>query len=107
MRLRDSSKASFWRHHVMKYKASGQTRIEYCRHHGLKVDQLAYRIGQYNRDEPSESNGFAQVVVAESPSINHTGCARLIVSSGVVIEFSAGTDPGWIARLVLAVGGRS
>ena len=99
------SKATFWRQHVAKYRASGQSRADYCRQHGLKLHQLAYHVGVRNKQAPIGESAFAQVVVA-SPPMPHASTARLLVGGGVAVEFDSGCDPTWVARLVAAVGGR-
>lgn len=105
MASKRSSKAAFWWRHVTKFKASGQSRAEYCRERGLKIHQLAYHIGVHNKQAGRDQSPFAQVVVADVPSTHRGGSARLVTPSGVAVEFDAGADPAWIARLVVAVGG--
>ncbi len=106
MASRISRRAAFWRQHIAKYQASGESRVEYCRRHGLKVHQLAYQVGLHNKATPEEQSSFAQVVLADAPQAARRSGARLVVGSDVAIEFDSGTDPAWVARLVAAVGGR-
>lgn len=106
MASKNSGKAAFWREHVVRYKASGQTRVEYCRKHGLMFHQLAYQIGLHNKRTPDEQSSFSQVVLADAPTTGYRSGARLLVGGGLTVEFDTGTDPAWVARLVTAVGGR-
>lgn len=104
MSSKRSTKSTFWQQHVLKYKASGQSRPVYCRRHGLKLHQLAYYVCIYNKKLASQEGGFARVVVAEPAGpASH---ARLMISGGMSLEFDSGADPAWVARLIAAVGGR-
>lgn len=105
MATKRSSKATFWWRHVTKYKASGQSRAEYCREHRLKIHQLAYHVRQLNKQVGRDQNPFAKVKVADTPSVHRSAAARLVLVNGVAVEFENGADPAWIARLVAAVGG--
>lgn len=105
MASKKSGSTVFWRQHISKYRASGQTRAEYCRQHGIKLHQLAYQVVQHNKMGPEES-GFAKVAVTDAPVAPCRSGARLLVGGGIAVEFDAGTDPAWVARLVAAVGGR-
>ena len=105
MASKKSDKAVFWRQHISKYRASGQTRAAYCRQHGLKLHRLAYHVGKQSKVGLSGSS-FAEVAIADVPVQTGRGGARLLVGGGVAVEFDAGTDPAWVARLVAAVGGR-
>lgn len=105
MASKNSSKGAFWREHVLKYKASGLRRSEYCRKHGLGLHQLAYQVGLYNKGSAAEPSSFAKVLVAEPPAAPRQTGARLLLGGGMAIEFDAGSDPDWVARFIAAVGG--
>lgn len=105
MASKSSGKAAFWWRHITRYKASGQSRAEYCRKHGLKIHQLAYHVGVHNKLAGTDQSSFAEVVVADVPSTHRGTAARLVMAGGAALEFEAGADPAWIAGLIAAVGG--
>jgi len=69
-------KREYWKNHVQKWRASGQTSSDYCQQHQLKRHQLVYWMRIFS-DTPvtqgqkakSQANGFVKVQVVQ-PSIS-------------------------------------
>ena len=107
MATRNSDQTIQWQEHLDKYKASGQSRRAYCRDHGLKLHQLAYRLDRLRTKPASKTSAFVRVVTASAVApVPNRFAARLIFGGGIALELDSGMDPAWLARLVAHVGGR-
>ena len=110
MVLTQSEQATFWQDHLEKYRASGLSRPAYCKEHGLKIHHLVYQLKQHKpggKRPVAKGGAFAKAVAAKVPPAApaKAGGARLVISSGVVLEFQPSTDPRWIARVLGELGG--
>ena len=92
-----------WIEHLKQWRQSGRSRLEYCREHGVKDHQLRYWAGRLAAASKSSRPSFVKAVTAASPIPPTSGAARLLLPTGVVIEFSAATDPAWIVRVAQEV----
>ncbi len=96
--------------HIEGWRQSDLTRPDYCRQHSIKLNQLTFWQQQHrksgNNQKRNTSAPFARVAISKkSPTTPLLGAARLIVAGGITIELESGSDPAWVAQLVLAIGG--
>jgi hypothetical protein len=108
MVIKNGDRKMFWQRHVAAFRASGQTRVAYCREQGLKVHQLGYRLDRTGMGSSVGKSAFARVVATETAArvVVKGAAARFSFGGGVALELDTGTDPAWIARLIAHVGGR-
>ncbi len=106
--IKKGERKMFWHRHVSAFRASGQTRVAYCREHGLKAHQLDYRLNRAGKRVSASKSAFARVITAEvpAPAVPKAAAVRLCFRDGMVLELEAGIDPAWIARLIAHIRGR-
>jgi hypothetical protein len=105
MATKHSDKTAFWQQHLATYRASGLSRVEYCREHGLKVHQLGYQLDRAGKTAKAKvKSAFARVVVPKQATTQQHG-ARLVFGRGIALELDRDADATWIAKVIAAVGG--
>jgi hypothetical protein len=106
MAIKNSDKAAFWQQHLADFRASGLSRVTYCREHGLKVHQLGYQLDRAgNAAKAKAKSAFARVALPKVAARAEQRAARLVFGGGICLELDGGADAAWIAELVAAVGG--
>jgi hypothetical protein len=100
---------AYWEEHVKALAASGLSRAEYCRQHGLRYKQLYCWQGRLST-AGTKSKAFvrakpAPVVKAVAAASRSLSGARLVTKTGAALEFEASTDPRWLARVIAELGG--
>ena len=108
MVMKSPDQSAIWQQHLDKFRASGLSRVAYCREKGLKVHQLAYQLDRSGKTKEPGKAAFARVVVPEPTlaAATRAPTARLCFGGGVALELDSGADPAWIAQLIVHVGGR-
>jgi hypothetical protein len=100
-----TEKQKFWLEHVQACGRSGQSMRTYAEANGLSVSafytwkKTLRRKGALSGSPSDESPLFLKAVVADY----RLGRARVLLPSGVTLEFDSGTDPLWVGALVMAM----
>ena len=106
----------YWRVHVEAWRASGQSRAEYCAAHGLSrktVGWWAWRLDRQGRPAPADAAGhFLPVEIAEVPDPDEGGAvpegddARIEIAlpDGVRVRVGRGVDGAALRRVLAALG---
>jgi hypothetical protein len=99
MKLKRDEIQSMWVERLKNWRQSGLTRFEFCRDNGIKDHQFRYWASRLTTDA-TVPPAFAKAVVETAPaSASYQGAVRLVMVSGVVVEFSSGSEPSWIGRV--------
>lgn len=92
---------------IADYKASGQTRREYCERHGIPITTLDYHI-RHLRMSRTPANLLPVIVAAASkgaaPETQGERGFALVLSNGRRIETDWGFDEHQLARLIRIAG---
>lgn len=91
-----------WEARLADYRASGLSKVKWCKDHGVNVKQLYYWLNRFRDAEahPEMPAQWAQVTVAE-PGVP---AAALAVRVGnAVIEVRSGFDPELLTNVVRAL----
>lgn len=108
MAVKESDKAAFWQQHLVGFRASGLSRVEYCREHGLKVHQLGYQLDRAGKTAKAMAkSAFARVAAPAHVEATQRHGARLVFGRGVALELGSDADASWVAKVIAAVGGAS
>lgn len=86
-----SDARSFWKKHVIGWRASGETAKRYSEQHGLSVNSLGWWASRLKRDGefPETAMRWAKVEFAPSPSrpiVVRKGDVRIAVERGFDAE---------------------
>jgi hypothetical protein len=87
-----SDARSFWKKHVIGWRASGGTTREYCERHGLSANSLKWWSSRLKRDGefPEAAMRWARVELAGAftprPIVVRVGRARITVERGFDTE---------------------
>ena len=94
------SRADFWREHLLRCDASGQSAAAYCRDNGLSAPSFHWWKHKLNSSCPPPIL-FAEVAVESLPS-REDAAVEILLTSGRVARVRPGFDAPTLAR-VLAV----
>ena len=98
-----TEKQQFWLKHVKACRESEQSMREYARIHDLdpasfySAKSVLRQKGIIESTASGKPPLFQRARVAEARSL---GRCRMVLPTGVALEFDAGTDPAWVAQLV-------
>jgi len=98
---------AYWHKHVVAQKASGLSRAEYCRQHGLSYHAMTY--WQRKLGNPSHSTPTLVPVPVEkiiSPPVTGQAGVRVILNDTIVIEVAERFSPRVLRQVVRALEGR-
>ncbi len=103
---------AYWRVHVEAWRASGQSRGEYCAAHGLSRKTFgwwAWRLDRQGRPAPTDTAArFLPVEIAEVPDPDAGGAveARIEIAlpDGVRVRVGRGVDGEALRRVLAALG---
>ena len=107
---------AYWRVHVEAWRASGQSRAEYCAAHGLSRKTFgwwAWRLDRQGRRAPADPAAhFVPVEIAEVPDRDAGGAvpvgeeARIEIAlpDGVTVRVGRGVDGEALRRVLAALG---
>ena len=87
---------------VAAYEASGLSRVEFCRTHGLSLSSLNRYCGRRRRAVPAEVNLLAVELCAQHPATVNASSSGLTVTTagGRRIEVARGFDAATLVRLL-------
>ena len=97
-----TDKQKFWLEHIDACSKSGQTMKAYAQSNDLSVSAIyawkktLRRKGVIAGPLSGEPPLFHKAVIADY----RIGRARVLLLTGTVLEFDAGTDPHWIGALI-------
>lgn len=97
-----TKKQTYWLRHVQACDSAGMTMRGYAEANGLKVADF------YSWKKSLRSKGLLAPGAKPSPSLfkraqvmaSGGGLCRLLLPSGLTLEFEPGTDPRWLAELL-------
>ncbi|MBZ4370055.1 IS66 family insertion sequence element accessory protein TnpB [Corallococcus sp. AS-1-6] len=94
-----------WARVAEAFEASGQTQREFALVWGVRLSTLQSWVYRYRRAAPSrkEAVRLLPVQVAPPPAATES-LLEVVAASGARVRFSVGTDVGYVARLVAALG---
>ena len=104
---------AYWRVHVEAWRASGQSRAEYCAAHGLSRQTFgwwAWRLDRQGRPGPAAH--FLPVEVADVCDRDAAGAApvgdetriEIALPDGVMVRVGRGVDGEALRRVLTALG---
>ena len=107
---------AYWRVHVEAWRASGQSRAEYCALHGLSRKTFgwwAWRLDRQGRPAPADTAAhFLPVEIAEVPDRDAGGAApvgeeariEIALPDGVRVRVGRDVDGAALRRVLGALG---
>jgi hypothetical protein len=105
---------AYWRVHVEAWRASGQSRGEYCAGHGLSRKTFgwwAWRLDRQGRPAAADTAAhFLPVEIAEVPDRDEAGAAavgtriEIALPDGVRVRVGRGVDGAALRRVLGALG---
>ncbi len=105
---------AYWRVHVEAWRASGQSRADYCAAHGLSPKTFGWwvwRLDRQGRPAPADTAAhFLPVEIAEVPDPDAGGAvpveARIEIAlpDGVRVRVGRGVDGAALRRVLGALG---
>ena len=105
---------AYWRVHVEAWRASGQSRGEYCAAHGLSRKTFgwwAWRLDRQGRPAPADTAAhFLPVESADVPGPDEAGTApveariEIALPDGVTVRVGRGVDGVALRRVLAALG---
>ena len=105
---------AYWRVHVEAWRASGQSRAEYCAAHGLSRKTFgwwAWRLNRQERPAPADPAAhFLPVEIAEVPDRDEAGAApveariEIALPDGVRVRVGRDVDGAALRRVLAALG---
>lgn len=111
------SAETYWRGHVEAWRASGQSRGEYCAAHGLSRKTFGWWVWHLERAErqPLEAPRFLPVEVAEAPAATPgaddeaepgSGDDRIEIAlpDGLLVRVGTGFDAAALRRVLVVLG---
>ena len=97
-----------WVRVAEEYEASGQTQREFAERRGMPLGRLqswVYRRRRQASRAEAEPMRLLPVQVVREAQESAGGSIEVATASGVRVRFAPGTDVGYVARLVAALGG--
>ncbi|WP_223634902.1 IS66 family insertion sequence element accessory protein TnpB [Corallococcus sp. EGB] len=93
-----------WARIAEAFEASGQTQREFALAHGMRLSTLQSWVYRHRRSAPSRAEAvrLLPVRVASAPAAPES--LVVVATSGARVRFAVGTDVGYVARLVAALG---
>lgn len=101
----------FWQAHMVHWRSSGQTQVDYCRERGLSVHRLRWWKTKFERHRKSietGGQGFIPVQVQTlpgGPAGQVDSGVRVWVSERVCVEVAVGFDQATLGAVVQVLGG--
>jgi hypothetical protein len=105
---------SYWAEHVEAWRASGISRAEYCRTHGLSRKTFGWWTWRLDQERPEPSATAAprflpvELTEAPLPSPGATGPAdqriEITLLGGVVVRVGSGFDAAALHRVLTVLG---
>ncbi|WP_223644095.1 IS66 family insertion sequence element accessory protein TnpB [Corallococcus sp. EGB] len=94
-----------WARIAEAFEASGQTQREFALAHGMRLSTLQSWVYRHRRSAPSRAEAvrLLPVRVASAPAAPES-LLEVVATSGARVRFAVGTDVGYVARLVAALG---
>ncbi len=90
---------------VAKFEASGLQQKEFVARHGLSLGAFQYRLyRKAQRRSPRSAFLPVEVVASAAPPPPEGGLLELALPRGLRLRFPAGTDTGYLAHLLSALG---
>jgi len=78
---------AFWRQHQQLHKASGLSRVDYCRRNNLNYDRFGYWISKWNRQSSSPSARLVAVKLKPSSEVvSQTTFSTLHFNNGCFLK---------------------
>jgi len=91
----------YWRKLVRAFERSGLEQKIFCERQGVPLNSFKYWLYKLRREERAQSTALVQVQMPAAMGVPSQLEAGL--PSGVVLRFSSGTDPQYVAALVSEV----
>ncbi|RKH35832.1 IS66 family insertion sequence hypothetical protein [Corallococcus praedator] len=94
-----------WAHVAEAFEARGQTQREFALARGVRLSTLQSWVYRSRRAEATRAEPvrLLPVQVAAAPSAAES-VLEVVTASGARVRFAVGTDVGYVARLVAALG---
>ena len=93
-----------WRDHIDRYRASGLSKVEYCRKHGMSDHALDYWLKKFK--DARHTQQPASFVRVDIPPVARARGLRLSLPGGVTVDVADDFDVAQVAKLIVAIGGR-
>lgn len=100
-----TDKQRYWLDQLKACEASGQSMRQYANSHELNVTAFYNWKATLRRkgvlvNRPAESRLFRKAQVVDGRTL---GRCRLVLSTGLTLEFDSSAEPAWVAELVRAL----
>ncbi|WP_223643706.1 IS66 family insertion sequence element accessory protein TnpB [Corallococcus sp. EGB] len=94
-----------WARVAEAFEASGQTQREFALANGVRLSTLQSWVHRHRRSAASRAEAvrLLPVQVARSPAATEM-VLEVVAASGARVRFAVGTDVGYVAHLVAALG---
>ncbi|MBZ4336740.1 IS66 family insertion sequence element accessory protein TnpB [Corallococcus sp. AS-1-12] len=94
-----------WARIAEAFEASGQTQREFASAHGMRLSTLQSWVYRHRRAARARAETVRLLPVQVAPPPVATECLlEVVAASGARVRFAVGTDVGYVARLVAALG---
>ncbi len=102
-----TDKQRVWLDHIRACEQSGQSMRQYAKAHELNVTAFYNWKSTLRRkgvlgDNPARPRLFQKARVVDGRGL---GRCRVVLPTGVALEFDNSTEPAWVAELVRALAG--
>ncbi len=102
-----TDKQRFWLDHLRACERSGQSMSQYAKAHELNVTAFYNWKATLRRkgvlgEAPAASRLFRKAHVVDGRAL---GRCRVVLPTGLTLEFDNSTEPSWVAELVRALAG--
>ena len=100
----------FWENHVLQWRSSGQSQIEYCRNRQLSVHRLRWWKAKFDR-LAGDGQGPALIPVQVQPPLPESarasmeGGVRIWVGERLCVEVAQGFDRATLGAVIQVLGG--
>ena len=100
-----TEKQRFWLEHLKACEQSGQLMRQYAKAHELKATAFYNWKSVLRRkgvlgERPAESRLFRKAQVVDGRAL---GRCRVVLPTGLALEFDNSAEPAWVAELVRAL----
>lgn len=102
--MKQQERRKYWQRMVTEHAASGLTQVAFAKLRGIKVKSLAR--WRKRLLPPASVPAVVEVVVEDLPASPSPRDRELLVGGDLSLFFAPGTEPGYVADVVLALKAR-